>query len=122
MEAHFDDLHACYFSERSNDMFFPSKDGAAAAATSTSAASPDPTSLDTFSRCLSRFTRYNSIAPLAALSYTSDLFGSASIVSSLEFDADQQHLAVAGVTRRIKIYDYSVILRDAVDVHYPSAG
>ncbi len=67
-----------------------------------------------------RFTRYHSVATLATLGYTSDLFSNASIVSSIEFDRDSSFFAIAGVTRRIKVYHYRTVLRDAVDIHYPS--
>ena len=32
-------------------------------------------------------------------------------VSSIEFDKDQEFFAIAGVTKRIKIYDYNVVLK-----------
>jgi E3 ubiquitin-protein ligase RFWD2 len=31
----------------------------------------------------------------------------------------QEFFAIAGVTKRIKIYDYNVVLKDMVDIHYP---
>ena len=33
------------------------------------------------------------------------------IVSSIEFDKDQEFFAIAGVTKRIKIYDYNNVLK-----------
>ena len=48
------------------------------------------------------------------------MFNNSSIVSSIEFDKDQEFFAIAGVTKRIKIYDYNVVLKDMVDIHYPS--
>ena len=48
------------------------------------------------------------------------MFTTASIVSSIEFDKDRELFAIAGVTKRIKVYDYGVILKDMVDIHYPS--
>ena len=63
-----------------------------------------------FANNLSKFTRYHSIRPLATLSYTADLFNNASIVSSIEFDKDNEFFAIAGVTKRIKIYDYNTVL------------
>ena len=62
----------------------------------------------------------HSIRPLATLAYTTDMFNNSSIVSSIEFDKDQEFFAIAGVTKRIKIYDYNVVLKDMVDIHYPS--
>ena len=60
------------------------------------------------------FLRY-----LATLSYTTDMFNNASIVSSIEFDKEQELFAIAGVTKRIKIYNYNTVLKDTVDIHYP---
>jgi E3 ubiquitin-protein ligase RFWD2 len=48
------------------------------------------------------------------------MFNNASIVSSIEFDKDQELFAIAGVTKRIKIYNYNTVLKDTVDIHYPS--
>ena len=48
------------------------------------------------------------------------MFNNNSIVSSIEFDKNQEFFAIAGVTKRIKIYDYNVVLKDMVDIHYPS--
>ena len=56
---------------------------------------------------------------LATLSYTTDMFNNASIVSSIEFDKEQELFAIAGVTKRIKIYNYNTVLKDTVDIHYP---
>ena len=39
------------------------------------------------------------------------MFNNSSIVSSIEFDKDQEFFAIAGVTKRIKIYDYNVVLK-----------
>jgi E3 ubiquitin-protein ligase RFWD2 len=138
MHAHFDDLTHCYFSTRANDMLFPSAMKRSAdevppmedEGTSGATAAPEATevskvvqgqmgrvgTLDSFSNCLSKFTRYNSVRPLATLSYTSDMFSNASIVSSIEFDKDNEFFAIAGVTKRIKIYDYNVVIKDVVDV------
>jgi len=77
--------------------------------------------LDTFSDCLNRLTRYTTLRPLSTLNYTADMYNNSSIVSSIEFDKDQEFFAIAGVTKRIKIYDYNVVLKDMVEIHYPSS-
>lgn len=38
---------------------------------------------------------------------------------SIEFDRDGEYFAIAGVTKKIKLYDYNSVLQDAVDIHYP---
>lgn len=59
--------------------------------------------------------RYNSVRPLATLAYTTDMFNNSSIVSSIEFDKNQEFFAIAGVTKRIKIYDYNVVLKVGIE-------
>ena len=54
------------------------------------------------------------------MAYTTDMFNNSSIVSSIEFDKNQEFFAIAGVTKKIKIYDYNVVLKDMVDIHYPT--
>ncbi|RMC08209.1 hypothetical protein DUI87_14450 [Hirundo rustica rustica] len=209
LTAHFEDLEQCYFSTRM---------------TRVSDDSRTTSQLDEFQECLSKFTRYNSVRPLATLSYASDLYNGSSIVSSLdlkskpsgdhsdaaarsfffhqlnssnlnnlklgalvpqnehwkeiarlgivrsdriplgghgveaqnekdlkeifidvyyklalrvkkegasictsnrkwksciEFDRDCDYFAIAGVTKKIKVYEYGTVIQDAVDIHYP---
>ena len=137
MHSHFDDLAECYFTSRTSDILFPPKNKKAKA-TNDDDRDPDEEEVDMvdeeekseeidkeglneFSKCLSKFTKYSSVRPLATLSYTADIFNNASIVSSIEFDKDNEYFAIAGVTKRIKVYDYNVVLKDMVDIHYPNA-
>ena len=75
--------------------------------------------LSEFQKSLNQLTKYSSLRPLANLSYGSDLLNTASIVSSIEFDKDSDFFAIAGVTKRIKVYDYKSVVRDVIDMHYP---
>ncbi|XP_049724541.1 E3 ubiquitin-protein ligase COP1 isoform X3 [Elephas maximus indicus] len=104
LTAHFEDLEQCYFSTRMSRISDDSRTAS---------------QLDEFQECLSRFTRYNSVRPLATLSYASDLYNGSSIVSSIEFDRDCDYFAIAGVTKKIKVYEYDTVIQDAVDIHYP---
>ncbi|MFT7801649.1 E3 ubiquitin-protein ligase RFWD2 isoform X3 [Arapaima gigas] len=104
LTAHFDDLEQCYFSNRMSRLTDDSK---------------TVNQLDDFMECLSKFTRYNSVRPLATLSYASDLYNGSSIVSSIEFDRDCDYFAIAGVTKKIKVFEYGTVIQDAVDIHYP---
>ncbi|XP_047993539.1 E3 ubiquitin-protein ligase COP1-like [Leguminivora glycinivorella] len=61
------------------------------------------------------------LRPLATLSYSSDAINYSTIVSTIEFDKDEEFFAIAGVTKRIKVFEYEAVVRDAVDVHYPCA-
>eukprot|EP00069_Balaena_mysticetus_P011300 bmy_21152T0 len=104
LTAHFEDLEQCYFSTRMSRISDDSRTAS---------------QLDEFQECLSKFTRYNSVRPLATLSYASDLYNGSSIVSSIEFDRDCDYFAIAGVTKKIKVYEYGTVIQDAVDIHYP---
>ncbi|KAI8426690.1 hypothetical protein MSG28_014400, partial [Choristoneura fumiferana] len=64
--------------------------------------------LDAFREDLVSFTRYRALRPLATLSYSSDAINYSTIVSTI-------------VTKRIKVFEYEAVVRDAVDVHYPCA-
>ncbi|KAL9384156.1 hypothetical protein Peur_024479 [Populus x canadensis] len=59
--------------------------------------------LEDFQSVLTNFTRYRVVAELRQ----GDLFHSANIVSSIEFDRDDELFATAGVSRRIKIFEFS---------------
>ncbi|GFQ04797.1 E3 ubiquitin-protein ligase cop1 [Phtheirospermum japonicum] len=74
--------------------------------------------LDDFQSVLSTFTRYSRLRVIAELRH-GDLFHSANIVSSIEFDRDDELFATAGVSRRIKVFDFSSVVNEPTDVHCP---
>ncbi|XP_050531054.1 E3 ubiquitin-protein ligase COP1-like isoform X1 [Daktulosphaira vitifoliae] len=121
MCTHFDDFVDCYFSLRAKELVF----GKTLAEPININVEPvnieeDPdNSLDAFRENLVKFSRYNSLRPIATLNYGTDMFNNSTIVSSIEFDKDDEYFAIAGVTKRIKVFDYDCVLRDAVDIHYP---
>ncbi|XP_059840943.1 E3 ubiquitin-protein ligase COP1 isoform X2 [Hypanus sabinus] len=104
LTAHFEDLEQCYFSTRLSCLSDETR---------------SVNQLEEFQECLSKFTRYSSVRPLATLSYANDLYNGSSIVSSIEFDRDCDYFAIAGVTKRIKVFEYGTVIQDAVDIHYP---
>ncbi|RDD43416.1 E3 ubiquitin-protein ligase RFWD2 [Trichoplax sp. H2] len=100
LSIHYEDLEDCYFSIKQ------------------SGAGSKDDSLELFMEHLSKFTKFDRFRALATLNY-GDLYNHSSIVSSIEFDRDCDYFAIAGVTKKIKIFEYSSIIRDAVDIHYP---
>ncbi|KZV58491.1 hypothetical protein F511_11951 [Dorcoceras hygrometricum] len=65
--------------------------------------------LDDFQSVLSTFTRYSRLRVIAELRHE-DLFHHANnIVSSIEFDRDDELFATAGVSRRVKVFDFSSV-------------
>ena len=116
MHHHWGDLVSCYTNNRIQTLLFSPE----AEEAEPDRAEDNRGGLEEFGSCLSSLTRYNTVRPLATLAYTTDMFNNSSIVSSIEFDKNQEFFAIAGVTKRIKIYDYNVVLKDMVDIHYPT--
>jgi len=57
---------------------------------------------DDFSNTVAKFTQYESLQAEATLYYSTELFQTTSIVSSIDFDCDADYFAVAGVTKKDK--------------------
>ncbi|XP_043689265.1 E3 ubiquitin-protein ligase COP1-like [Telopea speciosissima] len=74
--------------------------------------------LEDFQSVLTTFTRYSRLRVIAELRH-GDLFHSANIVSSIEFDRDDELFATAGVSRRIKVFEFSSVVNEPADVHCP---
>lgn len=117
IQAHFDDFVKCYFSCRAKEVTFGRSSEKSSMMCDSVASSSS--GLDTFRENLIKFSRYSKLRPLATLSYSNDIFNNSTIVSSIEFDKDNEFFAIAGVTKRIKVYEYAQVIQDTVDVHYP---
>ncbi|KAG6423545.1 hypothetical protein SASPL_113945 [Salvia splendens] len=76
--------------------------------------------LEDFQSVLSTFTRYSRLQVVAELRQ-GDLFHSANIVSSIEFDRDDELFATAGVSRRIKVFEFSSVVNEPAGVQCPVA-
>ncbi|XP_059437496.1 E3 ubiquitin-protein ligase COP1-like [Corylus avellana] len=74
--------------------------------------------LDDFLSVLTTFTRYSRLRVIAELRHD-DIFHTPNIVSSIEFDRDNELFATAGVSRRIKVFDFSSVVNEPADVHRP---
>ncbi|XP_054717737.1 E3 ubiquitin-protein ligase COP1-like isoform X2 [Uloborus diversus] len=116
LHEHFNDLEQSYFLLRSKDLMFSTS---APRHCFLSSGELSRSGFDDFNESLSKFTRFSSVRPLASLHYANDHFNSSNIVSSIEFDKDNEFFAIAGVTKKIKIYDYGSVIRDSIDMHYP---
>eukprot|EP00118_Oscarella_pearsei_P012167 m.87187 g.87187 ORF g.87187 m.87187 type:complete len:493 (+) comp36533_c0_seq11:457-1935(+) len=79
---------------------------------------PRSDGLDRFSDTLVKATQFSDFRTLATLTY-GDVPNGSSIVSSIEFARDSDYFAIAGVTKKIKIYDYLSVINNSVDAHYP---
>ncbi|KAJ8761150.1 hypothetical protein K2173_001206 [Erythroxylum novogranatense] len=74
--------------------------------------------LEDFRCVLTTFTRHSRLRVVAELRHA-DIFHSANIVSSIEFDRDNELFATAGVSRRIKVFEFSSVMNEPADVHFP---
>ncbi|ORZ24842.1 WD40-repeat-containing domain protein [Lobosporangium transversale] len=88
--THFEDLQRCYFDVSLNS------------------STKRESALSSFCSTISKFTRFSHFEHINTLRY-GDIFNASSIVSSIEFDRDDEYFATAGVTRKIKIFEYGCI-------------
>jgi E3 ubiquitin-protein ligase RFWD2 len=74
--------------------------------------------LNDFSSIMYDITRYDRYEIIDTLKYTDNRTGS-SIVSSIEFDRDEEYFAVGGVTKDIKIFDFGMTRLNTSMIHCP---
>ncbi|KAI7740994.1 hypothetical protein M8C21_016560 [Ambrosia artemisiifolia] len=74
--------------------------------------------LKDFQSLLTSFTRYSRLRAIAGLR-NGDIFHSADIISSIEFDRDDELFATAGVSRRIKVFEFASVVNEQADVQCP---
>ncbi|KAL8171114.1 hypothetical protein V2J09_022918 [Rumex salicifolius] len=74
--------------------------------------------LKDFQSVLTTFTRYSQLMVIAELRQ-GDLFHSTNVISSIEFDRDDEFFATAGVLRRIKIFEFSSVVKEPAEMHCP---
>ncbi|XP_058100243.1 protein SPA1-RELATED 2-like isoform X2 [Magnolia sinica] len=74
--------------------------------------------LGAFFEGICKYARYSKFEVRGALRNV-DLLNSANVICSLSFDRDEDFFAAAGVSKKIKIFEYSSLFNDTVDIHYP---
>ncbi|XP_004293335.1 PREDICTED: E3 ubiquitin-protein ligase COP1-like isoform X1 [Fragaria vesca subsp. vesca] len=72
--------------------------------------------LEDFYAMLKGFTKYSRLRVISELRQ-GDIFHSANIVSSIEFDRDEELFATAGVSRCIKVFEFSSVINEPEDIH-----
>ena len=75
-------------------------------------------SLGSFFDGFCKYLRYSKFEVRRVLR-NSDFNSHASVICSLSFDRDEEYFAAAGVSKKIKIYEFSALFNDAVDTHDP---
>eukprot|EP00730_Choanoeca_flexa_P017943 TRINITY_DN8696_c0_g1_i3.p1 TRINITY_DN8696_c0_g1~~TRINITY_DN8696_c0_g1_i3.p1 ORF type:complete len:699 (+),score=141.33 TRINITY_DN8696_c0_g1_i3:151-2247(+) len=100
---HFDDLERAYFEAHTS--YGRDVSGA----------------LNKFQSDLTRFTKYCGFELAGKVKY-GNLYNTSSIISSIEFDRDEALFATAGVTKKIRIYEYRSVLsgQDDDQPHLPT--
>lgn len=74
--------------------------------------------LSHFREDLYRFSKYAGLQCKAILKHA-EIPNISNIISSIEFDRDSEYVATAGVTKRIRIFEFGNVLDTALDTHYP---
>ncbi|KAJ7555086.1 hypothetical protein O6H91_05G021900 [Diphasiastrum complanatum] len=116
--AQFEDLQDCYLQKRRKQLKTQSESFQVKVEQG-SCDSSDSRGLEDFEAVLAAFTRYRCrLQVIAELRY-GDLFHSSNIVSSIEFDRDDEFFATAGVSRRIKVFEFAAVVNELADVHCP---
>ncbi|PON71278.1 Phosphorylase kinase, gamma catalytic subunit [Parasponia andersonii] len=69
---------------------------------------------------LCKFARFSEFKVCGTLR-NGDLFNSTNAICSLSFDRDEDYIAAAKVSRKIKIFEFGALSNDPADMHYPVA-
>ncbi|KAI9082216.1 hypothetical protein K1719_035639 [Acacia pycnantha] len=116
VHAQFNDLQECYLQKRRHSVEKPrSQQEKDKNVINREGYAPG---LSEFQSVLTTFTQYSRLRVIAEVRH-GDLFHSANIVSSIEFDRDDELFATAGVSRRIKVFDFSTVVNEPSDAHCP---
>ncbi|KAF3340102.1 protein SPA1-RELATED 3-like isoform X2 [Carex littledalei] len=67
---------------------------------------------------LCKYARYNKFEVRGCMK-NSEILSSSNVICSLSFDRDEEYFATAGVSKKIKIFEFESLLNDNVDIHYP---
>ncbi|KAK4789111.1 hypothetical protein SAY86_020430 [Trapa natans] len=72
-----------------------------------------------FSDVLCKFARYTKLQVCGSLKY-GELLNAANVIRSIGFSRDEEYIATAGVSKKIKVFEFSTLLDDSIDIHYPA--
>ncbi|KAK8693593.1 hypothetical protein V6N13_071170 [Hibiscus sabdariffa] len=78
--------------------------------------SVDP--LGSFFKGLCKFACYNKFEVCGTIR-NRDLLNSANVICTLSFDHNEDYIATAGISKRIKIFEFDAFMNDSIDIHYP---
>ncbi|KAL2347978.1 hypothetical protein Fmac_001978 [Flemingia macrophylla] len=75
--------------------------------------------LGTFFDGLCKYARYCKFEVRGVLR-NADFSNPANVICSLSFDRDEDYFASAGISKKIKIFEFNSLCNDSVDIHYPA--
>ncbi|XVF33205.1 hypothetical protein REPUB_Repub17cG0148400 [Reevesia pubescens] len=78
--------------------------------------STDP--LGNFFEGLCKFACYSKFEVCGTIR-NGDLLNSTNVICTLSFDRDEDYIATAGISKRIKIFKFDAFMNDSIDIHYP---
>ncbi|PON44306.1 Coatomer alpha subunit [Parasponia andersonii] len=67
---------------------------------------------------LCKYARYSKFEVRGVLR-NGEFSTSSNVICSLSFDRDEDYFAAAGVSKKIKIFEFNALFNDSVDIHYP---
>ena len=68
---------------------------------------------------LCKYARYSKFEVRGILR-NGDFSSSANVICSLSFDREEDYFATAGVSKKIKIFEFNALFNESVDIHYPA--
>ncbi|KAG5014546.1 hypothetical protein JHK85_020682 [Glycine max] len=74
--------------------------------------------LGAFFDSLCKYARYSKFEVRGILRNT-DFNNPANVICSLSFDRDEDYFAAAGISKKIKIFEFNALFNDSIDIHYP---
>ncbi|KAG4386285.1 hypothetical protein AAZX31_11G018300 [Glycine max] len=80
---------------------------------------PKKDTLGAFFDGLCKYARYCKFEVRGVLR-NADFNNPANVICSLSFDRDADYFASAGISKKIKIFEFSALCNDSVDIHYPA--
>lgn len=75
--------------------------------------------LGMFFNGLCKYARYSKFEVKGVLR-NGDFSSMGNVICSLGFDRDEDYFATAGVSKKIKVYDFEALMNNSVDIHYPA--
>lgn len=67
---------------------------------------------------LCKYARYNKFEVRGVLR-NGEFNNVSNVICSLSFDRDEDYFAAAGVSKKLKIFEFNALFNDSVDIHYP---